>query len=93
MIIFKYLIEPGDKLGIEMPEGAVLLSVEIIDDQPYLYALVDQNSPKVARHFRLIPTGIEIEDRPRDLAHIATFQIKHEGVRPLVFHLFEIIGQ
>lgn len=106
MTIFKYLIEPGDKLGLEMPRGAVMLSVEIIDDQPYLYAAVDEKAPKVTKHFRLVPTGTPVEEKifPRGypwghqsyehgLAHVATFQIKHEGVRPLVFHLFEVIGQ
>ena len=92
MIIYKYLIEPGDKIGIDMPIGATLLSVEIIDDQPYLYALVDENGPRAPRHFRLLPTGVQVTD-PQGLAHVATFQIKHESVRPLVFHLFEVLGQ
>jgi hypothetical protein len=104
--IWKYRIEPGDKTGIDMPEGATLLDVQLVDGQPHLWAAVNPEAPKVRRHFRLIPTGIPFEDGPVfprsypwgqpshlfGLVHVATFQITNEGNRPLVFHFFEALG-
>lgn len=83
-VIWKYLIEPGVKF-IEMPAGAIPLSVQVQDGSPQLWAMVDQTKPMEKREFRVFGTGHEIQF-PYKLSFIGTFQLS-----ALVFHLFEVL--
>lgn len=85
-VILKYSVQPADWLHLDLPQGAQVLTVQVQDGQPYLWASVIPSAPVEPRRFRLLPTGLEYEaDR---LTYVVTFQIVTEG-RPLIFHLLE----
>ncbi len=74
----------GDLFGVPMPAGAEVLSMQLQNDVPVMWALVDDQAPTVIRTFAMYGTG-----HPVHAGHgrfIGTFQTL--GGR-LVFHLFE----
>ncbi len=81
--IWKYAINP--KTEVAMPGGSRLLSVQVQDNQPQLWALVDPERAKVKRNFVSFATGEPFDDT--GLTYVGTFQINGGG---LVFHLFEV---
>ena len=81
--IWKYAINPHTT--IQIPQGARLLSVQVQDNQPQLWALVDPAALQVGRMFQAVATGEEFDDD--GMTYIDTFQINGGA---LVFHLFEV---
>lgn len=86
MKIFKYTIEPD--AYIEMPNGARILSVQVQNGVPVLWALVDPDAPLKRRDIRVYGTGHSIRLEVEDLEYLGTFQM-HDGA--LVFHAFEVL--
>lgn len=87
--IWKFEINPN-KVIIEMPKGAEILTIQIQDENPCIWALVNPENEKDLRHFEIYGTGHDIKygfDTSR--VYINTFQM-HNG--SLVFHLFERIN-
>lgn len=73
-----------DRLVIEMPRGALPLSVQVQHNQPTLWAIVDPEAEIVNHRFCLVGTG---HSTPENVGRfIGTFQM-FDG--SLVFHLFE----
>lgn len=73
---------------IEMPAGAEVLHVNVqsrgLDEDAYLWALVDPNAPKGLRRFFLVGTGQPLsEDAGR---HVGTWDMMNGRY---VWHLFE----
>ena len=90
LTIFKYSIPIEDHFTLEMPRGAKILTVKIQRENPQLWAMVDSETKKEKRYFRLAGTGHPLgEDYLKIINYVSTFQIKNLG---LVFHLFEIKG-
>ncbi len=85
--IFKYPIQVGDHVSINLPVGAKLLSFQCQGEQPCLWALVDPEAPLEARQFRFAGTGHSIEEPSEDLQFVGTAQMMGGS---LVWHLFEI---
>lgn len=56
-IIYKYKIEYGQKCIIEMPDQAQILSLQVQNDIPCIWVLVDPNKPLVKRTFVTYVTG------------------------------------
>jgi hypothetical protein len=81
--IWKYAVEIDDVFKIEMPRGAEILTVQIQDDVPCMWAKVDSTAPIVTRHFGWYGTGHLMRD---PFKYIGTIQRADGG---LVFHLFE----
>lgn len=86
----------GAKTEIQMPKGAEILTVQTQYGNPVIWALVNPNAEKEARHFEIFGTG---QDMPADMAiertYIGTFQVPEMGFvenKILVFHLFERIN-
>lgn len=81
--VWKYQIPAQTgKFLISMPASAEVISVQVQDGVPYIWALVHPTFPRKPYPFVLVWTGEPIEDlvgRP-----IGTFQI-----HGLVYHLFE----
>ncbi len=71
---------------IEMPSGSKILTVQVQNAIPNLWAIVNPEHPKERRHIRIHGTGHNIRDSTR-LRYISTFQIQGAG---LVFHVFEV---
>lgn len=88
-VVYKYQISLSQSNHIDMPEGANLLTLQLQNNTPTIWCLVDDEKPMVTRIFEIWGTG----DYLRPLTHytrtyIGTFQL-HGGA--LVFHVFEVI--
>lgn len=79
--IWKFPIEMGAN-KIEMPNGAVVLTVQLQNDIPCLWAIVNPEEASNTRVFHIHGTGHPLEVAPRD--YVGTFQ---QG--PFVWHVFE----
>lgn len=83
--IWKYPIPVTDHFEIEMPGAAQVISVQIQQGKPFIWAIVGPNITPAPRKFRLVGTGNDFKLMPTD-KFIGTFQ---DG--PFVWHLFEIL--
>ncbi len=81
--ILKYTIQIVDRPTLTLPASAKILSVQMQNGVPCVWALVDPGTPEHTRVLELYVTGEEIS-QARGLAFIGTFQ---DG--PYVGHLFE----
>lgn len=81
--IYKYQIPVNDLAAIEMPEGAIILTIQMQKSEPFLWALIDPDAKKSGRYFYLFGTGMEVRE---GLKYIGSFQMLSGD---LVFHLFE----
>jgi len=82
--IYKYKLQPN--FGrLEMPQGAQVLTVQMQDGTPCLWARVDTDRALEWRSFDVYGTGHEMPDDPR-LVYVATFQMDGGA---LVWHVFE----
>ena len=89
MQIYKYKLGFQITKPIEMPAGAVILSVQLQDNELVLWAIVDPTAAPVTRTFRLAVTGEEIsKEELADLNYLGTFLA--DGER-FVGHVFERI--
>ena len=74
--------------AIALPEGAQVLTVQLEDNLPYLWALVDDFNPFVQRNFQTVGTGWDLEAQAyNNRVYLATFQ--QNG---FVWHVFEILN-
>ena len=90
LTIFKYPVPAEDHFTLEMPKGAKILTVQAQRGNPQLWAMVDSETKKEKRYFRLAGTGHPLgDDYLKIINYIGTFQM---GNGVLVFHLFEIKG-
>jgi hypothetical protein len=81
-VVHKFSIDLR-KTAVEMPLGSKILSVQLQDGSPTLWALVDPEAMKEIRHFRVLMTG-EHFTGSKDLDYLATLQ--NNGI---VAHVFE----
>lgn len=84
--IYKYGFPISDLVHIPMPLGAKVLTVQMQDDGPQIWALVDSDAPKVIRSFRVYGTGHPLGHHG---PYVGTWQMNRGISAPLVFHLFE----
>ena len=82
--IWKFGLPLSDRVEIEMPHGAQVLSVGVQRGNPCLWALVDAHRRQVHRTFYVHGTGHPVIDP--DALFIGTIQL-HGGA--LIFHVFE----
>lgn len=85
LTIWKFGLPLEDKVAIEMPEGAKVLSVGVQQGNPCIWAMVNARAPKVLRSFYVHGTGHRV-DIPYDARFIGTIQLLDGG---LVFHVFD----
>lgn len=71
---------------IEMPEGAKILTMQLQNGTPCIWALVEPNAPKTERIFEVLVTGIGFKDSPA--TYIGTYQFGG-----FVGHVFEITNK
>lgn len=87
--VYKYPVISDDYFQVDMPYGAAILSVQVQQGTPYMWALVDNKEElTITRKFRLAGTGHAINSN-ENFTFIGTFQL-YDG--ELVFHLFEVMG-
>ena len=88
--IWKYKLEVTDGQNIIMPKGAEILTVQMQDENPCLWALVDPTADTEIRFIEIFGTGNPIlSDMGVSREYISTFQML--GGK-LVFHAFEYTG-
>jgi len=97
--IWKYRFPPEDEFELEMPRGARILHVAMLQGGdrltggPCIWALVQTEQPMVKRKFSLRGTGHDCDDldlyRPpgERSDFVGTFFVYGDG--SLVFHLFD----
>jgi hypothetical protein len=79
-----------NKIIIEMPKGAEILTIQTQYNVPCIWAMVDPNAEKELRHFEIFETGHEIYfDMGVERKYINSFQLLGGD---LVFHVFERIN-
>jgi hypothetical protein len=83
--IHKYPLDTDneDKITVMMPRVAKIVMVGSQNGEPFLWAIVDSESPLIARHYRLIATG---EPIPGGHTHVASFT-RNNGES--TWHLFQ----
>lgn len=86
LTIYKYSIEVTDVQMVSMPIGAEILTVQVQNETPCIWALVDSNAPLENVKIRVHGTGHPVNGE-ENLEYIGTFQLL--GGR-LVFHTFKI---
>lgn len=86
LAIWKYPFQVQDHFTISMPTGARLLDVQVQNETPCIWALVDPGALKESREFRLAGTGHDISEKEAE-RYIGTFQL---GGGVFIGHLFEI---
>ena len=87
--IWKFPLEPDGFMP--MPQGAEVLCVQVQNETPCLWALVDPNAAeKETRVFRIYGTGHQIHEQASLDNYIGTFQLQG-GL--LIFHVFETTNQ
>lgn len=86
--IWKYELQPVDSQNIQMPVEAEILTLQVQNGQPQLWALVDPNAEMTTRHIEMFGTGNIIPPLMTEKRrYIGTYQHgKH-----LIFHVFERI--
>ena len=86
--IFKFEIPVKDTFSLEIPSDSKILHIATkkYDDRPYMWVLVDCQSPLRVRDFRLYGTGHDIQNT-EDKEYVGSFQANRGN---FVGHLFEI---
>ena len=82
MKIWKYTLQMHDLQTLTIPVGAKLLSLQMQEGQPQLWALVNEAAPCEPRRITVYGTGQPIYNDPG--VFIGTFQYGE-----YVFHVFE----
>ena len=83
MQIWKFPLEIDDLVSVEMPFGARVLTIQVQNGQPCLWALVEpRNTSDGTTQLRIVGTGHDFDGKGE---YIDTFQLM-DGA--LVFHVF-----
>lgn len=86
--VWKYQLGWTGLHELSLPAGAEILSVQLQDDTPTIWALVHTDATHITRRFLVTGTGWDIdrEVSHRPLRHVGTWQ--DNG---FVWHLFEVL--
>jgi len=87
MKVYKYALEIGDHIKVELPAGAKILCCDWQNGQLMCWALVDPNLALKMRTIRMAGTGYEIEVLPNPLEWRYLNTIQRQG---LVWHFFAL---
>jgi hypothetical protein len=87
--IWKFKLQTTDEQELLMPEGSEILTVQIQDGEPCLWAMIENTESKPEKRLiEIFGTGNPINSHgPRE--YIGTYQL---GGGALVFHVFEYQG-
>ncbi len=86
--IWKFPIQIKDIQILNLPLGAEILSIQVQDDQPCLWAEVDSSNDTEPRRFEIFGTGNPMqEDMGIGRKYLASIQMP-----PFVWHLYERTG-
>lgn len=85
--VWKFPLTPSlqDHIKIRMPKGAEILTFQVQNHIPCIWALVYPDAPLVERRFWFVGTGHPLKEVSKT-TYIGTIQLE-DGA--LIFHLFE----
>jgi hypothetical protein len=86
MVIWKFQFPVQDEFELGMPEGAEILSVQVQNGMPCLWAAVKPGNGMEKREFAVRGTGHEFTPIFKEV-YVGTFQL-HGGA--FIGHLYEI---
>lgn len=75
-IILKYAIPTATEFSLPLYEGGRVLKVGIINEKPYIWVLVPQNTKRTDVTFRVILTGEEF-DLPSTYQYVDSFILSY----------------
>jgi hypothetical protein len=73
--IFKYPFSVSDKIEINMPSEAEILSVQVQDEVPCIWAIVNTDSKIKIHTFFIYGTGQNVLGWDNGMNYIGTFQL------------------
>jgi hypothetical protein len=82
-VIWKFELLAITPCCISMPQHAEVLTVQVQNGRPYIWARCNQSNPVKDRTFTILPTGVEFESSSFIGDYLGTFQL--DGG---VFHVF-----
>lgn len=85
--IWKYEVQTKSSFYLDMPEGALVLSVQMQRNVPCILAKVDTEARTRVRQFAVVGTGNPIHQDTTGWCFVGTFQLLGGDV---VLHLFEV---
>lgn len=85
--IYKYKLIGASSQTIEMPVGAEVLTIQVQNEIPCIWVIVDPYYSLEKRVFEIFGTGHEIP-YSANRKYIGTYQLNN---RCLVFHCFELL--
>ena len=85
--IWKFALESASYNDVTMPTDSEILCLQLQNNTPCLWALVDPDleRPRITRRFVITGTGHDLAIKLSKRDYIGTFQIPG-----LVFHVFEV---
>ena len=86
--IWKYPLPVQDRVELEMPDGAEILTVASDTGEPCLWAAVETERPKGKRVLHIVGTGHPMPPESANWWYIGTFFVPRPGI-VLVFHVFD----
>lgn len=81
--IFKYQLQLQPSQSLQLPGGAVVLTLQVQHGQACIWALVDDSNPLVTRTFRIVGTGHQLPEGPH--YYVGTYQTDGGA---FVWHVF-----
>jgi hypothetical protein len=93
--VYRYDLHPPEKLKVEtsikLPKGSQILTIDVKDGVPSIWAMVDPNQPDEDRALLILPTGIEVPKDWKYMRFINTIILPktQPGQETLCFHIFE----
>ena len=84
--IWKFPLPVGDEVRVPMPKGAQVLTIAVVRDEPFVWAIVDPGAAVVEREFSVRGTG---HDLGTVGGYIGTFMLLAGS---LVFHVFDAVS-
>lgn len=86
-VVYKYELRAWS-MFLDIEQGAKLLHVGAPEGTAYVWALVDQEAPKVSRKVFAHPTGVPLPPAAEGASYVGTFKVD-EGSGLLIFHVFD----
>ena len=83
--IWKFETEVTDRFTLKMPSGGQILTLQIQNEKPCIWALVNPENDPEERFFELFGTGHEMESMGINRKYIGTYPLQNGA---FIFHLF-----
>jgi len=84
--IWKFKFEINDNFELSMPKNAEILTIQIQNNIPCIWAIIDSDQLSEIRYFELYGTGHLLKESKKK--YIGSFRMYNDS---LIFHLFENI--